>query len=305
MTPEQFALAVESLKGYYGVVGVFGGNPAVSKHFMEICKVLRDSWVPYEQRGIWSNNPITADRAVEMRRTFNPRVSNLNVHMDLVAHTLFRTHWPESMPCGLDRDSRHSPPWIAMKDVLLTDCPVCGGSGRGMTWVDDGDPCYRCEGKGKVYAEEEAWDLISRCDINQHWSAGIGVFRGQLRAYFCEVAMAQALLHQHEPDYPDTGVDLEFISRPGSQLDHWWKWDMGMFANQVRQHCHSCGVPLRGYGQLAQSKDPNEHEQVSATHKDVYRLKDKRRPLQLVTERSQVQEQRLDMMTRYLQNSSK
>src|SRR5678815_405006 len=71
MSPEHFAQAVESLRGYFGVVGVFGGNPAMSPHFVEYCRILRDSWVPFNQRGLWCNNPISIDKACAARLTFD------------------------------------------------------------------------------------------------------------------------------------------------------------------------------------------------------------------------------------------
>jgi hypothetical protein len=325
MSPDHFRQAVESLRGYFGVVGVFGGNPAMSPHFEEYCKILRESWVPFEQRGLWCNNLINESKAKAARETFDPKVSNLNVHLDIEAWDLFRRHWPEAGPVGLRQDSRHSPPWIAMRDVLKKNCPKCEGKGiskhtsNGSTLTIEG-PCLVCNGTGKVYDEEEAWELISDCDINQHWSAMIGVFRGGLRAWFCEVAGAQAMLHQWEEDCPDTGLDptwaYDNIGEPmGFDLDDgggrsvpslaWWQLPMLAFNEQVRHHCHSCGVPLRGWGQLAQDRNPETAEQVSQTHADVYKPKDRRRPLQLVTERSQVKEQSLEMVTRYLQNSSK
>jgi hypothetical protein len=179
MSPEQFEAAVRSLgfgssDPYFGVVGMFGGNPALSPHFPEYCRILH-TLVPFNQRGIWCNNPMTLDRAAMMRATFDPSVSNLNVHLDRQAYQMFKQGWPECSPVGLTQDSRHSPVHLAMKDVILD--------------------------------ESRRWELISGCDINQHWSGMIGVFRGQLRAWFCEVAGAQAMLHQDEPDYPDTGLD--------------------------------------------------------------------------------------------------
>ena len=312
MIPDQFAQAVDSLKGYFGVVGVFGGNPAMSRHFIDICRVFRESWVPFEQRGIWSNNPITPEKCQAMRETFNPHFSNLNVHLDRKAFEMFKTGWPESMPVGLDQDSRHSPPWIAMKDVLKKPCTNSQHAAE-----DDGAmffaPCQECGGTRKVYDESLAWDLISRCDINQHWSAGIGIFRGQLRAWFCEVAMAQALLHQHEMDYPDSGIP--FLSLSGYGLFHlaegkdfvgpWWEQPMEFFADQVRKHCHECGIPMRGYGQLAQDKNPTAPERVSQTHAAVCKPKAKDRPVRIVIDRLQVREQSLSKVTSYLQNASK
>jgi hypothetical protein len=235
MTPEQFEQACISLKGYFGVVGIFGGNPAISPHFAEICEIMREHF-PRERRGLWCNNLNGHGRIA--RATFNPSVSNLNVHLDQAAYDEFRRDWPESRPFGLHEDSRHSPPFVAMQDVIAD--------------------------------EEERWRLIGECDVNQFWSAMICVFRGQLRGFFCELAGAQAMLHQHEPGYPDTGLPVV----PG-----WWDQPMEAFDAQVRLHCHACGIPLRGYGELAIG---GKVEQVSKTHEAIYRPKTKGREVQLV-----------------------
>ena len=84
--------------------------------------------------------------------------------VDREAYDEFRRDWPEARPFGLDKDSRHSPVYLDMTEL--------------------------------VPDEAERNRLISGCDINQHWSAMIGVFRGQLRGYFCEIAGAQAMLKQ-------------------------------------------------------------------------------------------------------------
>ena len=89
MTPEQFEQAILSLKDYWGVHGVFGGNPCLSPHFKDYCEILRKH-VPFPQRGLWSNNPITLENAQECARTFHPGHSNLNVHMDQKAFDLFK-----------------------------------------------------------------------------------------------------------------------------------------------------------------------------------------------------------------------
>src|SRR6516162_117468 len=153
ITLAQFESACKSLKGYFGVVGIFGGNPATHPQFDEICYILR-RYFPREQRGIWCNNPLGHGRV--MADTFDPVVSNLNVHLDEKAFNEFRRDWPDSRPFGLTQDSRHSPPFVALRDVIPN--------------------------------EDERWDMIADCDINKHWSAMLCVFRGELRAYFCEVA---------------------------------------------------------------------------------------------------------------------
>jgi hypothetical protein len=218
-----------------------------------------------------------------MRDTFNPAVSNLNVHLDEHAYKLFKQGWPECNPVGLQRDSRHSPPFVAMKDIISN--------------------------------EERRYDLISNCDINQHWSAMIGLFRGSLRAWFCEVAGAQSILHQNENNYPDTGM----VVQPG-----WWRLPMQAFAGQVRKHCHECSIPLRGHGELAQAEpiryptlinpglenselryiDQIPHEQVSRTHEDIFKSKRPLRVIQVVTKEEELG-QPLETVVRYLQNADK
>jgi hypothetical protein len=252
-----FEQAVITLKDYFGVVGIFGGNPAMHPQFGDLCKIVQQH-IPKVRCGLWCNHPKGNGKV--MRATFNPAVSNLNVHLDQEAYSEFKRDWPESAPFGLHEDSRHSPVYVAMQDV-----------------IED---------------ESERWELISNCDINQQWSSMVGVFRGELRAWFCEIAGAQSILHQWNPDYPDTGVAV---------IPGWWKQPMQAYASQVRHHCHGCGVPLRGYGSLAQ--DESGREQVSATHAGVYKPKKRDREVQFVTLRSEVSEQSLKSTVDYVGNS--
>lgn len=242
MSVDQFEVACKSLKGYFGVVGMFGGNACVHPQFDDLCAVMRDH-VPAEHRGLWSNNLM--GHGATCRQTFNPAYSNLNVHTSLLAWQEMRDTWPEANPKGLE-DSRHSPPYVAMKD---------------MEDMDD----------------DERWALIANCDVNQKWSALIGVFRGNLRGWFCELAGAQSMLHESERDYPDTGVAIV----PG-----WWDRPMSAFSDQVYKHCFDCGHPLRGAGDWATT---GTVEQVSKTHEAIFKLK---RPagktVQVITRRDQL-----------------
>lgn len=267
MTPEQFDVACQSLKGYWGVVGVFGGNPAISPHFEAICEIMR-SHFPKEQCGLWCNN-LNGKGAIA-RKTFNPRVSNLNVHLDQRAYDEMKRDWPECRPMGLNGDSRHSPPFVAMQDVDALEMP---------------------DGSVAPNTEENRWKLIAQCDVNQFWSALIGVFRGELRAWFCEIAGAQSMLHQHEPDYPDTGHAVV----PG-----WWDKPIESFDEQIRYHCHACGIPLKGHGDLAVT---GTREQVSKTHASVYKPKVRGREVQLVKLRTELGKP-LGRATDYIQNAS-
>lgn len=252
ITPEQYETALQSLEGYFGVVAMFGGNPCIHPKFPELCELAR-KYIPYNRRGIWTNNLL--GHGATCRKTFNPAMSNFNVHLDEDAAEEFRRDWPETtnMLKGLNHDSSHSPPYAAMKDVLTKTCPQCHGSF-----------CMNCDHTGKVPDEERAWQLISECDINQKWSAMVGVFRGELRAWFCEIAGAQSILHQNDPNYPDTGLPVT----PG-----WWKKPMEAYAHQVDKHCHDCGIPLRGVGTLATN---GTKEQVSVTHLSIFKPKRKR-----------------------------
>lgn len=311
ITVENFERAVLSLRVYWGVIGVFGGNPATSPHFAEYCAIMRKH-VPGDQRGIWCNNPVTLENAREMRRTFDPSISNLNVHLDQRAHDLFKDGWPECNPVGLHTDSRHSPPFVAMKDVMQristpVDDKTAGvclhANGKTTSDLetlphDTGSQEYKCRCV-KVPDESRIWELISRCDINQHWSAMVGQFRGQLRAWFCEVVGAQAMLHQDEPDYPDTGTKI-----PETYEHPWWQLPMQSFAAQVRKHCFDCGVPLRGYGELA-CADETGIEQTSETHAGVYRPKRRGRLVERVTELAQLEVGKLQRTTDYLGNSKR
>jgi hypothetical protein len=254
MTPDQFEQACNSLcfdigaegqvfRSYFGTVGVFGGNPCVHPQFEELCRIMK-RYIPFEQRGLWSNNLMGYGKLC--RETFNPERSNLNVHLNDKAYWEIVRDWPEAHPKGLEDDSRHSPPYVAMQDM------------EDMT-------------------DDERWGLIADCDVNQRWSALIGVFRGELRGYFCELAGAQAMLHESEPDYPDLGVAVT----PG-----WWDRPMDGFSAQVRYHCFACGHPLRGSGDFATR---GTIEQVSRTHANIFKLKKpKGKTVQLVTKRSEL-----------------
>lgn len=225
--------------------------------FERLCNILAEHF-PKEQRGVWCNHP--RGKGAVMRRTFDPAVSNLNVHQDQAAWDEFASDWPEcrSVLKGLDADSRHSPPFVAMLDVIPD--------------------------------EAERWKLISSCDVNRHWSAILCPVPGRgLRAYFCELAGAQAMLHGDAPGWPDLGME----AAPG-----WWRKPMAEFAEQVRFHCHRCGVPLRRFGQLANGGD---YEEVSQTHADIYAPKVKDREVRLV----QLDEgPRLAKSTDYIENGA-
>lgn len=325
MSLDNFQVACASLSGYFGVVGMFGGNPATHPQFKELCDIVR-ACVPWEQRGIWCNNPLTVGQAQIMQLTFNPAVSNLNVHLDEQAFKMFKEGWPECSPVGLHEDSRHSPWAAAMKDLAKKACPRCGGRGHTLRPSIELEiipiACPDCQETGKVVDEARIWELISGCDINQHWSASLGEFRGQLRAWFCELAMAQSHLHQWDKkpllsqemcDPGEAIIDLEYLSEGRNDpsdwsypdtgmipFPGWWRLPMEAFKGQVRKHCFECGVPLRGHGELAQAADGKE--QCSQTHAGIFRPKRAGRQVEVVTDLVQLGVP-LQNMVRYLQNA--
>lgn len=245
MTPDQFDAALASLDGYFGVVGMFGGNPAMHPQFDELCRIMR-ARIPFPQRGLWCNN--LRGKGAHAKITFNPRHSNLNVHLDSAAADEIRRDWPEAAPFikGESEDSLHGSPWVSMEDVGIP--------------------------------EAERWRLISQCDINRHWSAMLCVVRGQLRAFFCEIAGAQAMLHQDNPDWRGTGQPMPDTGLP--VVPGWWRRGMEAYEQQVSEHCHQCGVPLRRPGQLAVG---GELDEFSETHRHIARPKTPGRVVELVT----------------------
>jgi hypothetical protein len=138
------------------------------------------------------------------------------------------------------------------------------------------------------------------------------VFRGQLRGWFCEIAGGQSILYQADPNYPDTGIpisdDVESktcLNEETGQFEikEWWEHGMEAYWNQVRKHCHDCGVPLRGNGELACAKEGTEH--ITETHADVYKTKDSSRKIQVVATLEELQAGALKMMTDYIGNGRK
>lgn len=245
MTPDQFDQAVASLEGYFGVIACFGGNPCMSPHFEDYCRILR-ARVPFEQRGIWTNNLM--GKGAVARITFNPRHSNLNVHLDSDAAGEMRRDWPESAGYikGTLEDSMHGTPWVSPTDLGIP--------------------------------EERRWDMIAGCDISKYWSSLIGVVRGELRAFFCEVAYAMAALHQDNPDWSGTGQPMPDVGLPVTP--GWWRKPMAEFEQQVLACCHHCAIPLRRQGQLAIGGD---HEEFSLTHQFIARPKARSRVIEMVT----------------------
>ena len=80
---------------------------------------------------------------------------------------------------------------------------------------------------------------------------------------------------------------------------------MDYFADQVRLHCHRCGVPLRGHGELAQMENELGVEQTSADHASIYRPKRVNRPVEVVTSLAQLGLGRISKTIDYIGNAQR
>lgn len=268
MSLAQFESACKSLATYPHTVGVFGGQPTLHPQFEQICDILCQ-YVPFERRGLWSN--AANGHGPTCRRVFNPRCSNINVHTRKHEWDEWLRDWPDLAACigpnlkGLDSDSRHGAPFVAMRDVGLS--------------------------------QEEINERAANCEVQRFWSSLIGVTRGKVMGYVCELMYAQAAIHENDPDWPETGfpVDQMYDGK------YWWQLSAEAFAEQIRFHCCRCGMPLKSKGQLAIG---GTLEQVSVTHAPWYRPKDRNRPVQLVTSMAELEADTLPSAIEYIQNGS-
>lgn len=159
MSVDCFREAVKSMKGWPGVVALFGGNPCAHPEFEELCAILREE-LPQRQRGLWTNNLFNDKKGSVARETFYPHGRmNLNAHADSEAAKLF-DKW---LPGKIIESSRTRPSWHS---PILMDYRDYGMSHQ--DWIT---------------ARE-------MCDINQRWSGAIAERDGKPYAYFCEVGAA-------------------------------------------------------------------------------------------------------------------
>jgi hypothetical protein len=192
MTLENFRVAARSLVDFPGIIAIIGGNPTMHRNFREICGIFVEEIPNKKQRGLWTNNVFKhADLAKEVFGVFN-----LNPHGDKRGVNSLRAL--KKLGWYHDGHSSHSPILTAVKDL---------------------------------FDEPEMWDRISKCDINQNWSASIVQNKGKLRAYFCEVAAAFDLAR---------GTDHGIEVTPG-----WWRRHISEFEQQVSHFCPGCGVPAK------------------------------------------------------------
>ena len=171
MTPENFRLALRSLKDFKGIIAMIGGNPCVHTQFEKLCEVFREEIPNQHQRGLWTNNYFKHREVIE--KTFGGL--NLNPHNEERANEKLKDlHNVMVNQRGFNGgyyvgNSHHAPLLTAVKDL---------------------------------YPEKEMWEKIAGCDVNREWSASIVQNNGNLRAYFCEVAASFDLARGTDNGHP-------------------------------------------------------------------------------------------------------
>jgi hypothetical protein len=226
MTPDNFRLAVRSLDGFPGVIAIIGGNPAMHRNFKELCDIFVKEVPNKNQRGLWTNNIFKhSDLAKTVFGVFNLNPHGSERGIKSLAALRSRGWYHQG-------HSSHSPLLTAGKDL---------------------------------FEEEEMWDRISKCDINQNWSASIVQNKGKLRAYFCEVAASFDLARG-----TDNGIEVV----PG-----WWRRNVSEFEDQVALFCPGCGIPAKLTGHM----DYEEIDTYTVSNEDLAlkSLKKKRKIIKL------------------------
>lgn len=213
MSLDNFRIACKSLVNYKGTIAIIGGNPVMHSKFNEICQIFRDVIKDKKQRGIWTNNTFKHEKVI--LDTFGG--FNLNAHNVPRGIKSLRSLFKKNGRRGniYDGNSHHSPLLAAGKDL---------------------------------FEPAEMWERISKCDINQNWSATIVENNGKLAAYFCEVAASFDLARNE-----NNGIEV---------VVDWWKKPMNDFKHQITNFCPSCGVPARLKGSL----DCEETDQYTSSN---------------------------------------
>jgi organic radical activating enzyme len=171
MTPENFRLALRSLKDYFGIIAMIGGNPCMHSKFPELCAIFEEEIPEKLQRGLWTNNPFKHEALCE--KTFG--TYNLNAHGEERAKPAL-----ERLTTAAKSDGRIA--WTYMGNSV--HAPL-------LTAIKD------------IYAPGEMWEKITQCEINRDWSASIVQNKaGELRAYFCEVAASFDLARGGDHGHP-------------------------------------------------------------------------------------------------------
>ena len=97
MELEQIEKAIGSLEGFYGIIGLMGGEPTMHPQFVEICKMFQDK-IPKRRRGLWTSGYNWEKYKDIITETFDKDLIVYNEH---------------STDGGM-----HQPLLVAMKDIV-------------------------------------------------------------------------------------------------------------------------------------------------------------------------------------------
>ena len=190
MTPENFRLALQSMKNYKGIIAMIGGNPCIHTKFAELCQIFREEIPNQHQRGLWTNNYFKHLEII--KETFG--ALNLNPHNEERANKNLKD----------------------LHEVMVNKRGFNGGF-----YVGNSEHAPLLTAVKDIYPEKEMWEKIAGCDINRDWSASIVQNKGKLRAYFCEVAASFDLARNTDNGHE---VTLDWWKKPirefGDQVKH-------------------------------------------------------------------------------------
>jgi hypothetical protein len=165
MTPDQFERAVLACRDWIirenGVLGIFGGNPCVSKHFPAYAEIIA-AHLPERHRGLWCNN--INGHGETIRKHFGPlSYFNFVVHGQTAAAEEMKRELPWATVHGATAGSKHASIFVAAGDF--------------------------------VKDEDELWRLVDQCDYDIRWSAIVMQEAPDwqtLGGYSCEIAGTHA-----------------------------------------------------------------------------------------------------------------
>jgi len=220
MTPENFRLALRSLKDFKGIIAMIGGNPCVHTKFEELCQIFAEEISNQFQRGLWTNNYFKHREVIE--KTFG--ALNLNPHNEERANEKLKD----------------------LHDVMVSKRGFNGGF-----YVGNSHHAPLLTAVKDLYPEQDMWEKIAGCDVNREWSASIVQNKGELRAYFCEVAASFDLARGTDNGHP--------------VVEGWWKRPIKDFSGQIKHFCTGCGVPAR----LRGSMDNEETDTYTKSNADL------------------------------------
>jgi len=230
MTPGNFRKAVRSLRDFPGTLAIIGGNPTMHRDFEALCEILVEEIPEKERRGLWTSHAYKhTDLAIEVFGVFNLNPHGDPKSVESLSDLYTRSEGVRNLYEG---HSQHAPLLAAIKDI---------------------------------YGEEEMWERIAACDVNQNWSASVTQVRGELRAYFCEVAAAFDVARG-----TDNGHEV---------VEGWWRRPITDYADQIKHFCPGCGAAAR----LAPTRDADDLDTYTASNQDlVERSLRRKRKVQLL-----------------------